>query len=190
MDTELQTTEESFEHIPTEVKEYIYGDEFTAALSGLCTSQRLTEEETVLFRGTLYGYIAQTSSEEDLLERIRAISKDPTMNQTFISWVKEHVSDKIVQLVTDAYVDQEIVDDEEREESMAQGEKIVPAQIIALQPDNVMESLRTRMTQSATIAPIVRSVTTPSRTSESPSSATPTTPAPAQHIDPYRELPE
>ncbi len=172
MDENLQKIEESFNKIPEEVKDYIYSDSFIKAFTEFCQEQRLTSETISLFRGTLYGYIAQVETEETLVNRIRSISTSPEMNQIIINWVKNNVTDKIFDLVIDGYAQNEEV---ELSEAEASG-------------NNSFTRLNQTMTAPSTLAPTKRSYG--ENTSLNTTSAPSTAPSGIKSIDPYREIPE
>lgn len=194
MDTTSRTTsydqsafDEAFASLPEGVENFMWSDEYEQMIAGIQQSLTLTPEQGALVKTNGYELLSQLKDMEAVAkEFIEAGFSQELATKTL------YLFDKIILQPLAKVI---LENPPESEEEDATASKIdetaahnIPTEIHP--NEEVFSSLRARMTQSATIAPIVRSVTTPSRTSESPSSATPTTPAPAQHIDPYRELPE
>lgn len=174
MDQEIDTIEQSFEEIPEEVKAYIYSSSFTKPFQALCLSESLSQEEAEKLKISLYSYISQIETEEDLLIAINSISKNIESNQKMIDWVRENVIEKILTLVTEAYVNEE-----GGEESEGTSTETLPS------PSKMsLSSIQERLSQNTTITPIKRDYSI-----EKIPEATPT-PSPTAVSDPYREMPQ
>lgn len=174
MDQEIETIEQSFKEIPEEIKAYVYSSSFVKSFEDLCLSENLSKEETTKLRVSLYSYISQLETEEELLVSINSISKNIESNQKIIDWVREKVVEKILTLVTEAYINEEV--DEETDDSSK--ENLTPTSKIPL------SSVQERLSQITTIVPskrdysVEKPVPTPEEIPKKPT------------IDPYRELPE
>lgn len=166
MDTDIDTIEEGFASIPEEVKAYIYSAHFRALFDALCAEHKLAPETVTLLKNSLYSYIAQIKTEEDLLKTIQAISTTPEMSQSIIVWISTNVTDPILELVTLTYMN---VDDEEEET----GNTTTPTS------PGVLTSMNQAFLKPTIFAPTKRTYTDPT--------PVPTTP---KTVDPYRELPD
>jgi hypothetical protein len=196
MDDELKTIEEAFENIPEEVKHYIYGKTFVNSFDKFCLEEGLTPEETVQFRGTLYGYLAQVETEEGLLKTIQSISKTIESNQKKIDWVKKEVTGKVLDLVVNAYdIDNFDEDEEESEEEVEKDENvetvesrneevIIKEEIVA---PKTFSGIEERLKSSSTIAPTSRDYSMTKITELVDEAETKTT---IKGVDAYREIPE
>ncbi|MEK7227955.1 MAG: hypothetical protein AAB681_01200, partial [Patescibacteria group bacterium] len=127
--------------------------------------------ETARFKAALYGYIAQIDTEESLLTCISSITKSIESNQGLIDWIRENVAEKVLALVTDAYVDTEASDESQ--------ERVAPSPIQAL------ASIKERLSQTSSIAPTKRDYSV--ERIETPPSSPQSTPKPI--FDIYREPP-
>jgi hypothetical protein len=172
MNEETQTPEEeSFDAIPPEVQEYIYSDEFSDSLQKLFSDIALTPDNQVLLKGALFGFLAQINDEETLLAAITTIVPDATQQQKVKNWIDTNISQKILALITDAYIH---ADDDDVEE-----DQTIPAST---------GTITTTPTALATLADRLKSasIATPEKRDLSLSTDNTPTSAP-RAIDPYHE---
>lgn len=171
MDDNSETMEYAINNIPEEVKDYIFGFRFSKAFNALCEEKGFSEKEKTDFEIKLYEYLAQTTTEESLVETIHSISKTPEMNQSIINWIKEKVTDPVFSLAVDA-----AVREEEAEEALQEA-GVVPAP----SPLQALEGIKARLAQNTAVTPSARDYSVEKIQTSAP------TEKPA--IDPYREAP-
>ncbi len=167
MEKELETIEESFDSIPEEVQHYVYSPSFIEAFKALCTEQGLSSEESRDLKIALFEYLAQITSEEELLSCVHSVSKTPDSNQKIISWIQDTVVEKVLSLVDDAYSDNE---EPEEETNMASPSL------------TSLSSIQERLSQAT--------IVTPTKRDYSLERATPPVAPSTPHMDIYREVPE
>ncbi len=167
MDTEVEKITESFDLIPPEVQEYVYNASFLKDFENICQSLALSASEEKQLRGSLFGYIATNETGEDLLETIKILVKTQEKQDTLISWIKQNVTNKILKLVTNGYIN-------EPEEDIT--ENVSSNTVSAPSPREVLGSIQERLITPTAITPTQReqSITKPNQESE-------------KNIDPYRE---
>lgn len=170
MDQEIETIEESFENIPDEIKHYIYSDSFNDSFKKMCEDQHFSLDDVNKLKVSLYSYLAQIESEEQLITTINSISKNPESNQKVMTWVQENVADKILEVSTNTYLDS--ADDSE--------EEVLATEVSTTQ---ALASIKERLSSPNIVAPVTRdhsfskNENVVEKVVEKPK------------IDPYRELP-
>lgn len=171
MDQEIETIEESFENIPEEIKHYIYSDSFTDSFKKICVEQNLSTDEVGGLRISLYSYLAQIESEEQLIKTVNSVSKNPDSNQKIMNWIQENVVDKVLEISTNTFIDSEDVLEEDEK-------------IKEISPTQALASIKERLGSNTSVAPITRDYSFTK--TETPKESV----VEAPKIDPYRELPE
>ncbi len=121
MDNTLQTIEDSFAAIPPEVQQYIYSDEFEQKLSDLCIATTITAEKQEQVRGAIFNFIAQIDTEEDLEEAILGATENEADRKKIREWININISQKILFLITQAYIA-----DAEETDAEAEAQHIIP----------------------------------------------------------------
>jgi hypothetical protein len=116
MNDDLQTTEDAFDLIPAEVQQYVYGAEFQQRLAELFTTLALPLDQQQNLRGALFGFIAQISDEEELNDAIISATPNEADRQKIREWINLYVSQKLLALITKAYIEND--DDESGEGEM------------------------------------------------------------------------
>lgn len=176
MDDELKTIDKSFDNIPEEVKHFIYSKTFSESLEKMFLAEGLIKDQTIQLKGALYGYIAQLETEEGLLKTIHSVSKSIESSQRIIDWIKKEVTDKVLALVVDAYVENEDDETEEVEETKATSSA------------QTLSNLQDRLTKPSSVAPITRdySVTRGPEPVIPKTDSVPKSPS----MDIYREIPD
>jgi len=174
MDDDLETIEEAFDAIPPEVQEYIYSDDFEKSMTDMFAACGLSADKQTLFRGSLFGFLAQVEDEEEVLSTINEITDDEAVRQKMKEWVGTNVSQKILPLITAAY----ILGDNDNEQSV----------VTATTPivSNSLSTLSDRLKQASIAAPAKRDYSLNKSSSSDPLiSEAPSTPV--RTIDPYHE---
>lgn len=172
MDEETKKIEESFDSIPEEVKDYIYSKKFVDLFTKFLAGEQLSVIDCDQLKGSLYGFLAQENSEDDLIKTIHEVSKTADSSQRIIDWIKTNVTDKVLDLVVDAYVENEEDEEESSEETTGSEKTFI--------------NIEDRLSKPSTVAPITRDYSV-TRSTETPNSE----PAPrAPSMDIYREIPE
>jgi hypothetical protein len=170
MEQEIETIKESFENIPDEIKHYIYSDSFNDSFKKMCEDQRFSPDDINKLKTSLYSYLAQIESEEQLITTINSVSKNPESNQKVMNWVQEKVTDKILEILTNAYLDSD---------DSPEGE--VPVTEVSVTQS--LASIKERLSSPSTVAPITRDH------SFSKNESVVEKVVEKPKIDPYRELP-
>jgi hypothetical protein len=106
-DDTLTTMEENFDAIPEEVRGYIFSSEFNDSFESLCSEIAITGEEKDLLKGSLFGFLSHNISEEELDAQISRSAVDQEKIKKVKSWISVNVSQKILDLLTDAYIKDE-----------------------------------------------------------------------------------
>lgn len=176
----LEKTEEYFDSIPPEVKDYIYGDEFTSKVRDFCIKFGIDSSRQTLLTGALYGYIVSAISEIDFMKSIELNFPEKTQQDTIKKWVKEEVVTPLTSLITNAYLEEDVDDEteEEKEEIAAEGsvEK-------STSEETALTQLADRLSKPTVILPSKRDYSL-EKGDEKPE--TPQTPI--KKFDPYHEV--
>ncbi len=170
MDQDLNTIEEAFENIPEEVKRYIYSASFRESFNSICSKYSISNKNSNVLKNSIYSYIAQIETEEELLVSINSVSNDIETNQKIIDWVKENVIEKALEIVTNAYLNEE--------------EEVVEKNTMSYPEKPSFSNIEERLSQSKIITPSKRDYSV--EKINTPQQETPK----ATSVDPYRELPE
>ncbi len=180
MDEDIKTNEDLFENIPQEVKRYIYSTFFLDSLKRMIAAEQLESLGAQRLKGALYGYLAQTETEDGLLQTIHSVSKSIESSQRIIDWIKKEVTEKVLDLVVDSYM---INEDEETEDEITKEESLKLSS-----PQQALPSIQERLTKPVTVAPITRDYSV----ARAPEPSTPKADiAPAKSsMDIYREVPD
>ncbi len=177
MDEDTQIIEDAFDKIPEEVKHYIYSKIFVTSFEKLCSDENLEKDSVTQLKGSLYGYLAQIETEDGLLRSIHSVSKSIESSQRIIDWIKKEVTEKVLSLVVDAYV-------EDGEEENTEKENLTQNQ----SPAQALANIQERLTKPIAVAPITRDYSV-TRAPEPISPKTDTAPRTAS-MDMYREVPD
>lgn len=163
-----QLIEQSFEVIPEEVKSYIYSRSFSNAFFNFLETKKVKPGDQKKLQVMLISYLAQVETEEALTKTIFSISETPEKSQDIINWIQENVIQKVLELTTEKYLEEE-----DEEGQPASEEKVLQ-----------QEPLKERLTQKTVVPPTVRDYSIEKPAPQSTPPATRSTP------DPYREIPE
>lgn len=169
MDDTLEKIEFAFDTIPEEVKAYVFSPLFSKTVKTLCVSENLSDEETKKFSSALYEYIAQLTSEEELIQTIHSVSKTIESSQRIISWVQKEVTEKSLSLILDSYTRTTVSEEEEdpREEKNT----------------SALESIGERLTNTTIIPPSKRDYSIEKKEGVQENKK-------VDVVDPYRETPQ
>ncbi len=193
--TDQAAFDEVFDSLPEGVEEFMWSEEYDQLIDGIQKTLSLTDAQKTLVQTKGYELLAQLKDMEAAAKELI----DSGMSQELAAKTLYLLDQVILQPVARVIAEPYEPSDDEEEDSASSEVPTVPTEITP-QSDDVMASLRARMTQSATIAR-VRTTITPAPASSTPASSAPATPTPlsssaaptapaAPTIDPYRELPE
>lgn len=171
MNDELKTIEESFENIPEEVKAFIYGLDFVTQLKEFCKNIGFSEEQQKTFRISIYNYVAQLETEDELVSNINSISPSIEANQKIIDWVRENLVEKVLEISTNTFIEEESVPED------IGTEKVNPSEII-----------KNSLKSPSLLAPTKRDYSLEKDISNGPKNLIQDIKKPT--IDPYREIAE
>lgn len=168
---QLDIFQESFDLLPEEARDFILSDTYSKAVKEICSLLSLEEERISLEKAILLFLVGEYSI-EDLAESIATLSADDSTKNNILLNIKEKIVDELLLTI-------EVVSElEDKNSSPDISEKVQNAP----SPTQVLESLKSRLTQTSTIAPIARDHTLTKQP--------PQTPEEKPSVDPYRELPQ
>jgi hypothetical protein len=180
MDNDLETTEKAFDEIPQEVREYIYSDEFDKNIELLFNEIGLADDKQLVLKGSIFEFIAQIDDEDDLLNTINEITSDEVIRNKIKDWIDINVSQKILSLITDAYVNDDDDDEEDSQEISTAEKPAIPSSLSSLSDRLKQASITTPAKRDYSLNKPIKKDSVVDNLSDAPS--------PTSHaIDPYHE---
>ncbi len=172
MDDTFETIfEEQLELLPDEVQDFLFSDSFTATIAEIKKSLP-SEQERVAIHKEILMFLAGARTMDELGAAIEDLSLPEETHLKIVSLIKEKIVDELLLTI-------EVVSELENglpvPPTPKEGEQDAPS------PAQVLESLKMRLTQKSSIAPVARQQITPKQVQQSEQEK------PA--VDLYREIP-